>query len=252
MQSTILDILAETEQKHGIRILYACESGSRAWGFASADSDWDVRFIYMHPAEWYLDIDEHRDVIELPINEMLDINGWDIRKALRLFRKSNAPLYEWLQSPQVYMQRDSFHAKIMMLSSRYYSPRAAMHHYLSMTRNCLDNDLASVQVKLKKYFYALRPILAAMWIAETKAIPPMEFGKLRLQVDTAEWNYTVDELLKKKVLSTEKDMTDRIPLLHDFVREQLHNCEQKAAGFQAVQPDSSSLNQLFRELLHDF
>ena len=91
---TVLQQLHEIEVKHGVRVLYACESGSRAWGFASADSDYDVRFIYSHPQEWYLSIDlEHEpDVIEVPIDGELDISGWDLRKALKLFRKSNPAL----------------------------------------------------------------------------------------------------------------------------------------------------------------
>src|ERR1044072_9601128 len=102
MQEIIQQQIRNIEKEHHVRILYACESGSRAWGFASPDSDYDVRFIYTRRADDYLSISERRDVIELPVNEVLDIGGWDIRKALQLFLKSNAPLYEWLQSPVVY------------------------------------------------------------------------------------------------------------------------------------------------------
>ena len=104
----ITSILKEIEARHGVAILYACESGSRGWGFASQDSDYDVRFIYQNPRNWYLSIDEKRDVIELPINDELDINGWDLRKALRLLRKSNPALFEWLSSPIVYRQDEEF------------------------------------------------------------------------------------------------------------------------------------------------
>jgi predicted nucleotidyltransferase len=100
----ILEQLEQIEQEEQVTILYACESGSRAWGFPSQDSDYDVRFIYLHKPEWYLSIYDKRDVIERPINNMLDINGWDLRKALNLFRKSNPPLLEWLQSPIQYKE----------------------------------------------------------------------------------------------------------------------------------------------------
>src|SRR6188768_2678862 len=110
MNDIIVAKLKEVERQYQVKILYACESGSRAWGFASPDSDFDARFIYVHKKEHYLSIEEQRDVIELPIDEVLDINGWELKKALRLFKKSNGPLYEWLQSPIVYMQ-DEFFAK---------------------------------------------------------------------------------------------------------------------------------------------
>ncbi len=168
MDSIIKDKLKEMEQAYNVKILYACESGSRAWGFASPDSDYDIRFIYVHPKEYYLSVDEQRDVIELPINDLLDINGWGLRKALRLFRKSNGPLYEWLQSPIVYNQDNEFANDIKNLMPSYFSPRATMHHYLSMAKSVFENDLVGVEVRLKKYFYVLRPILACRWIADRR------------------------------------------------------------------------------------
>jgi len=108
--ATILERLAAIEHTELVHILYACESGSRAWGFASPDSDYDVRFIYVRPRDWYLSIDleRRRDVIERPIEGVLDINGWDLRKALQLMRKSNPPLFEWLHSPLVYRAQAEF------------------------------------------------------------------------------------------------------------------------------------------------
>src|SRR5688572_7252344 len=139
MNALILNKLKEVEQANQVQILYACESGSRAWGFASPDSDYDVRFIYVHKNDHYLSIDEQRDVIELPINDVLDISGWELRKALRLLRKSNGPLYEWFQSPIVYQSDSTFQGEILALMKLYFSPRAMMHHYLSMTSTVVDN-----------------------------------------------------------------------------------------------------------------
>ena len=107
MNHLISSRLTEIESENKIKIVYACESGSRAWGFPSANSDFDVRFIYIRPVEWYLSIDEKRDVIEHPINEQLDINGWDLKKALQLLRKTNPPLLEWLGSPIIYIEKYS-------------------------------------------------------------------------------------------------------------------------------------------------
>ena len=94
--------LDEIERKEGVKILHAVESGSRAWGFASPDSDYDVRFVYVRPKEDYLRLDEPRDVIEWQLDEVLDINGWDLKKALGQFARGNATLFEWSESPVVY------------------------------------------------------------------------------------------------------------------------------------------------------
>lgn len=194
MLSEIQAKLRELENQHSVRILFACESGSRAWGFPSADSDYDVRFIYAHAADWYLTIDDHKDFIEIPVNEVLDINGWDIRKALRLFRNSNAPLYEWLQSPIVYRQNDAFTENIKELMHTYFSLRAGMHHYLSMARNAFA-DLQADEVRIKKYFYCLRPLLAATWIADKQQLPPMEFPVLRSLITDDKLQMEIDNLL---------------------------------------------------------
>src|SRR5436190_9326529 len=115
--------LARLEAERNVRVLFACESGSRAWGFASCDSDYDVRFLYVHARDWYLSVEDRRDVIEQPIVDDLDVSGWELRKALRLLRKSNPPLLEWLQSPMVYRQDAAFVAEFRALAATFYSPR---------------------------------------------------------------------------------------------------------------------------------
>jgi predicted nucleotidyltransferase len=236
--------LLEIQSLNEVRVLYACESGSRAWGFASPDSDYDVRFIYVHPVDYYLSIDEQRDVIELPINELLDINGWELRKALRLLRKSNAPLYEWLQSPVIYQNEDKFLISLHEQMNHYFSPRAMMHHYISMTKNVLDNDLSGEQVKLKKYFYALRPVLASLWIAKYNETPPMEFGALR-EVLNPDFNNIVDDLLAQKIKADEKFTIQPIPQLNGWIKTQVDFCEKHVPDRES-KPDTASLNELFR------
>jgi uncharacterized protein len=248
MESIIRDKLKEMEQAYNVKILYACESGSRAWGFPSPDSDYDVRFIYVHPKEYYQSIDEQRDVIELPINDLLDINGWELRKALRLFRKSNAPLYEWLQSPIVYAQHTDFVIGVKGLMPGYFSPRATMHHYLSMTKSVFENDLAAGEVRLKKYFYALRPILACRWIADRRDVPPMEFGKLRVLLKN-DLNKAVDELLKQKTFVDEKYMITAIELINEFIKDEIAYCEKAVPALISSNADSEMLNSLFRRYL---
>ena len=145
--------LRHLEQEEKVCIFYACESGSRAWGFPSADSDYDVRFLYIHHKNWYLSIDDKRDVIELKNSDLIDISGWDIRKALKLLRKSNPPLLEWLQSPIVYQQRLDIVEKIRKLIPEYYSSKSCLYHYLHMAEGNFREYLKGEIVWIKKYFY---------------------------------------------------------------------------------------------------
>lgn len=252
MFTIIQQKLTELERLHNIKILYACESGSRAWGFESPDSDYDVRFIYLQQTEAYLNIDEPKDTLDLPINDVLDINGWDLRKALKLLRKSNMPLFEWLQSPVVYKKEPDFLSGINPLMHEYFSPRASMHHYLSMTNNCFENDLQTEKVRLKKYFYALRPLLAAQWIADRNEFPPMEFSILRTLITDNEWNKAVDNLLMEKKAAEEKALTSAVTLLQDFIRSGLKHLNTKASAFEKTSYSTPSLNQFFRKQLDGF
>ena len=180
MIDVIKQKLSEIEKTHDVKILFAAESGSRAWDFASPDSDYDVRFIYARPYTDYLKLNPSRDVIELPINDDLDINGWDVKKALSLLNKSNISIFEWFGSPIRYKTSewsDSLEGTLPDL----FNPREAVYHYYRMARKCdmtaLDNDHVSV----KKYLYALRAGLAADYIIRNKTVPPIKFFDLVLE-----------------------------------------------------------------------
>ncbi|RFS19204.1 nucleotidyltransferase domain-containing protein [Chitinophaga silvatica] len=236
MHSRILEQLAALEETNAVKILFACESGSRGWGFASTDSDFDVRFVYARPASTYLSIKEYRDVIELPVDEVLDINGWDIKKALKLFYKSNAPFYEWLQSPILYKETTDLRQTLLSLMDHYYSPRAACHHYLSMAHNTWTNDLQGEQVKLKKYFYVLRPLLACDWIAMGKGVAPMEFKDLRTTIEDNKVQKAIDELLIVKMKADEKSVWHADPRLMDWIGEKISTLRAQSAEFQDRPP----------------
>ncbi|MDP7412449.1 MAG: nucleotidyltransferase domain-containing protein [SAR202 cluster bacterium] len=178
MEATINTWLADIEAEEDVTIVYACESGSRAWGFPSADSDYDVRFIYLHRIEWYLSISAGRDVIERPISGLLDVNGWDLKKALQLYRKSNPVLFEWLNSPIVYRDTHSVAEKLRDLSSDYYSSTAGAYHYLQMAQGNAKDLVRGGGVRIKKYFYVLRPLLAVNWIKQGRGVVPTEFDAL--------------------------------------------------------------------------
>lgn len=249
MEAIIREKLKQIELDLDVRILYACESGSRAWGFASPDSDFDVRFIYAAPMDHYLSINDRRDVIELPVNEVLDISGWDLRKALQLFHKSNAPLYEWLQSPVHYQADRAFLRDLENIMPAFFSIRAGCHHYFSMAANTFENDLQGHEVKLKKYFYALRPALACLWIVNNETLPPMEFRLLRTQVDDPEWQDTIDKLLTAKQSVDEKALAQPVPLLQNWLDDTLTYCKEKASLLPPHKQDITPLNQLFRKYI---
>lgn len=177
MRETILSKLDEIENRENVKILLAVESGSRAWGFASPDSDYDVRFIYVRPKEDYLRLEKTRDVIELPIEGELDINGWDLDKTLRLLRASNPTLFEWFSSPIVYRET-AFAQEFRSIMQRYFSSKRGLSHYLSMASSNYREYLKGNMVKAKKYFYVLRPLLACRWILDKGSPPPMLFSEL--------------------------------------------------------------------------
>lgn len=177
MRETILSKLGEIENRENVKILLAVESGSRAWGFASPDSDYDVRFIYVRPKEDYLRLEKTRDVIELPIEGELDINGWDLDKTLRLLRASNPTLFEWFSSPIVYRET-AFAQEFRSIMQRYFSSKRGLSHYLSMASSNYREYLKGNMVKAKKYFYVLRPVLACRWILDKGSPPPMLFSEL--------------------------------------------------------------------------
>lgn len=252
MKTLIQKELDNIEQQHEVRILYACESGSRAWGFASADSDYDVRFIYTHPQDWYLSIDleDRRDVIELPIDDQLDINGWDIRKALQLFRKSNPPLLEWLGSPIIYREVGGLAQDLRQYSRDFFYLNACRYHYLRMAENNFRGYLRGDEVRLKKYFYVLRPILAVNWIDAGRGVVPTEFYKLvDALVQEDELKQAIDDLIRDKKKGFESTTGPRIPVISDYIESELQRLQAKRPEAMKPGHDVGLLNQLFQRHL---
>lgn len=244
--------LQQIETEEEVTVFYACESGSRAWGFASGDSDYDVRFLYAHPRDWYLsiDVEQKRDVIERPITDDLDLSGWDLRKALQLFRKSNPPLLEWLRSPIVYREQEEVMEKFRELIPVCYSPRASMYHYLHMARGNYRDYLKGDEIWLKKYFYVLRPLLAVKWIEAGLGPVPVEFEKLvdRL-IENPELKREIDKLVAAKREGEELDRGPRNAPISNFIESELERLEQTSVNQPAAKPDPERLNAFFREAL---
>lgn len=252
MIDVIGDKLLEIQKKENVHIFYACESGSRAWGFPSANSDYDVRFVYVRPKEWYLsiDVDIKRDVIEVPIPDKLDISGWDLRKALGLLRKSNPPLLEWFSSPIIYLRDAEITDKFLSLMPLCYSPTACIYHYLNMARNNFREYLKGEVVSVKKYFYVMRPILAIKWIETKGSIVPMEFGELVKELITdQELRREIDSLIVRKRCGDELKREPRIEPISLFIENELKRLESTVIKKQDDKPQTELLNVLFREIL---
>lgn len=251
---SIKQTLQRLEHIEDAVVLLAVESGSRAWGFPSTDSDYDVRFIYVRRPEWYLSIDleNRRDVIEQPLGDAIDLSGWDIRKALMLFHKSNPPLLEWLQCPIVYRERFSFAARLRALLPEFYSSKAAFYHYLHMAKGNNREYLRGDTVWRKKYFYVLRPLLAMRWIDQGLGPVPIEFQKLvDATVDDSMVLTAIRSLISAKRAGAELDQGPRIPAISDFITSELARLEQTTSN----QPDAARavepLNELFRSTLDE-
>lgn len=222
IQGRIKHDLQKIEQEYNVTVLYACESGSRAWGFASPDSDYDVRFIYAHKLSWYLTIKEGLDVIERPIIDELDINGWDLRKALRLLQANNPTLLEWLQSSIVYYQHQVI-TQLQLLARQFYSPIKSHYHYASMAKKNFRSYLQAEEVRYKKYLYVLRPLLAVKWIEAGLDIPPpILFDELVVKlVEDSALLTDIAELLTLKKQANEAEYGLRRPVIQQFIEHEL-------------------------------
>ncbi|GIN68877.1 hypothetical protein J41TS2_42980 [Bacillus sonorensis] len=245
--------MANIENMNHVKILFAVESGSRAWGFPSQDSDYDVRFIYVHQKDWYLSIDAKRDVIERPIHESLDISGWELTKALRLFRKSNPPLLEWLSSEMVYYEAFSLAEKMRKLRQRVFSPPACMHHYLNMASGNVRRELQREQVKIKKYFYVLRPLLACKWIETRQTVPPIEIRVLMDELlEDGRLKTEILKLLERKKQGQEFQLEPQHPVLLEFIKNEMKRLQPAAKASKPNTEDLTPLlDRLFRETLDE-
>lgn len=230
MRELITAQLAAIEHQRDVRMLYAIESGSRAWGFESTDSDFDVRFVYLGKTSSYLTVLPRRDSIENDEvqhpNSLLDFAGWDFRKFLGLVHKSNPVAFEWMQSPMSY-RVDPRWAEVVAALRPFFSPKAAMHHYLSMARHNYREhmrDGQSPSVKLKKYLYITRPLMCCRWIerAPEAGPPPMPFNDVMdgADIDT-ELRAALSDLVARKKAGEELDEGPAIPHINRFIDTEL-------------------------------
>ncbi|MBQ9788214.1 MAG: nucleotidyltransferase domain-containing protein [Lentisphaeria bacterium] len=248
MHNKIIQTLKELERKEDCKILFAAESGSRAWGFASPDSDYDIRVIYVKPEAWYWDISAKKsDTFAAMLPGDLDISAWELRKTLQLFSKCNPSLNEWLGSPIIYYAEEAFFAEMKRLLPLYFNPIRAGHHYLALAENSWATLNENKEITLKKLFYALRGLFCAMWSANFRTMPPTEFNKLlipELLVD--EILQLIPELKKQKQQANEKAVLPLPETLYEFYIAQKEQTLQLLGDIKYQHSDNSELNNLLR------
>jgi hypothetical protein len=244
--------LDATAATHDVAVLFACESGSRAWGFSSADSDYDVRFVYAHPRDWYLSIDLERrdDTIDPPVDDDIDLHGWDLRKALQLFRDANPTLLEWLRSPIVYRENEAVTRRWREYIPDYYTPRAVGPAYRGMARSIAAQNLEAPPIPHKAYLYVLRALFAVRWIEADRGHVPVDFTRLLEAASPSRaLRDAIDALLTQKQTGTEQAAGPRLPTIHTFIEEEL--ARQDALSFPGpVTPlPADPLHTFFRAVL---
>lgn len=253
MKQLINDKLNSIAKEQNIQILYACESGSRAWGFPSPDSDYDVRFIYVYPQKEYLSINEPKDTIDLDIDEnLLDFSAWELRKTLKLIRGSNVSPMEWSKSPIVYQEEEGFQKKLQALTQANFIPKAAVVHYLGLCRKTWATHLQKDSLNLKKYFYALRPLLCAKWILKHQTSPPLIFRELFVLLEEEqEVLEAIKQLLKQKESAAESANIAPVPVLQNFIKLGLGDCKAASHDLEPTVNSIEPLNDFFRSFVEE-
>ena len=249
MKEKIKKYLQEIEQEKNIKILLACETGSRAWGFSSPDSDYDIRMIYVHKKEWYLSLTEPKDTIErMYENNDIDITGWDLRKGLRLLGKSNASFLERIQSTTLYKYDEDFLNEIRSIAQNHYSKIATIHHYLNMANKCYREITEDKTYRLKKLFYALRTATACKWILDREEIPPIVFLEmmegLEIQKSIKE---RIKELIKLKSEISESYLHTGEEEIFTFIKNNILKAKENSKKLPSAKGKLEDLNVFFRK-----
>jgi uncharacterized protein len=242
----IKHILIKIEQKKNIKILYACETGSRAWGFPSPDSDYDIRFVYMHERDWYLSLSQRKDTVEIMDGD-LDITGWDLKKCLTLLKKSNAPLIERFQSPIEYFAVPGFKEEFKKLIAAYYSPTAVFFHHYSLAKKFWEDLKDKDEFKLKSYFYLIRSLLSSNWIIKDNSVLPMHIEGLMQYIDE-EYKGRLRELIALKATVGEKYLHKKDEKLNEWVLNLFECIEAEKENLMANKADMRLLNEFFLKM----
>ena len=255
MKAVILQRLKEIESRYNVKILLAVESGSRAWGFASKDSDYDVRFVYVHKKDWYLTLIEGRDVIEeMDSDGVMDIAGWDIRKALILMGKGNCAFAEWINSPTIYYKDEKFFDGISSLKDEYFRKVSAVNHYYHMATKHNKRYLEKRGCEMKRFMYHLRGLLAAKYAALYGTYPPVLFEDLvEKMVSDKSIKAEIADVVRLKQESKEHNTMIVSDTLITFAERLAAEIESMLGTFPCEeQMDYQKLDQFFLNILTTF
>jgi uncharacterized protein len=227
--SIVVEIQKQIDQtiaSESISIPLAVESGSRAWGFPSPDSDYDCRFVYVRRKQDYAALFQKRDVIELPLTPIFDVNGWDLQKAVKLMLKGNAVVLEWLQSPLHYRKDSQFCAALLELAKKIVDRSAILDHYLHLLEGTLTRHFDSAETpNVKKLFYVLRPAMALrqLRIHAKLTYPDMNMHNMMQACDLPlDLRNCIEDLLAKKAVTRELGAVSAPRETMDFVVAELN------------------------------
>lgn len=253
MKNQIINELRNVEKELNINILYAVESGSRAWGFSSTNSDWDVRFIYTHNIDWYLSLDNKKNSYEKILDNDIDLSGWELKKTLRLFRKSNPSLMEWLNSSDIYIEKYSTIQVMRDIYYDFFNPKVIMFHYLHQCLGIYKDYLTNENVILKKYFYALRSIISCLWVKEYSTMPPIKFTEL---LDSGIVKSDIKEfilpLLEQKQLGLELGEDLQSKELNIFLKNNMDSLYKYLDTYNYnLTPDTSKLELILKDTIKE-
>jgi uncharacterized protein len=242
------ELIQSIAEKKGVTILYACETGSRAWGFPSPDSDFDVRFVYMHNRDWYLSLGKRKDTIEYMEGDW-DITGWDLRKCLLLLKKSNVPLVERFQSPMEYYAQEGFKADFQALIAQYYSPTAVFFHHYALAHKFWQAIQGQAAYKLKSYFYLVRSLLSCYWITKDSTVLPMHIEGLMKYVDK-ENGERLRKLIALKATVGESYLHPVDVSLHAWVSELFAHVEAEKNNLGVCRQGMQPLDAFFLKMVY--
>lgn len=253
IKQKIMDKLRETEIRYDVKIILAIESGSRGWGFASNDSDYDCRFIYVHRRDYYISVLEKRDIIEYAVDPVFDINGWDLKKAVQHMMKSNGVMHEWLSSSVIYINKEGLREDMRNLADKFFNPKAVSYHYLKMAINKYKEIKGESESKLKKYFYILRPLANIKYIETLHRIPHMEYDKNLAEISVPE--QVLAEIQKLKKIKERVEESYKIPpnqVLFDFFESEIQRIDAYLKNMEHKKyKDYEEADRVFRKIIEE-
>jgi uncharacterized protein len=248
----IISELLEIEEQHGVKILYAVEAGSRAWGYASDRSDYDIRFIYVHPVRHYLSLQPTKDVIEKKIDDQFEIIGWDLKKALWLLHQSNPSIHEWLTNENIYIQHNAV-KKIRLLCEKGFSPYKVTNHYYRMAKKNMEFVSSQSLLAVKKYLNVIRPILSCLWIEKFQSFPPNKICIMWSKLDLNEaFKGDIGKILLLKKEGKNEVALKRFPSLLDEINHEILRIEiHLENSYRKKQADIEEFNEVFHHILEE-